>query len=689
MANTTFFINADTPWCIEPGQTSPVMRALRDLRNDWYNVFGCPPLFCNGGDGCTLVNGTDFSNGRRIRIGGKCPIEEREAYAVYAENGDIFITGADELGLIYGIYTFSEQILGVDPWYYWNEFPPLRHREIEIASDLCLSHGSPTFKYRGFFVNNEEMIAGSFPDPLRENAMSLEKFERICELILRLKGNFIAPGTRIYADETSRDVADARGLYVNDHHVTPLGLNVYMWPKEVSYSYVDNRETWEKYWKTCIDAQKHRKMLWTVGFRGKGDGPFWHADKNAPTTDKERGELISRAVARQVELIREVQPNADIIFNMYSEQTDLCKKGYLTIPEGVIRVWCGSLGYLYDDGNAAAGDGAYYHITGCSNRYSESVPPERILRELGRYTDIGATGCLIVNTGNIRHFPVSIGCVMNTVYDASEYRKGSPDEEMKHYIRDYTGKYYGSCAEEVADIYLKLYGCSNFRKSRPGQAPLGYGTECLGLYASMWKQSQVQVMNDFRQSLYLQEMLRKYIDVLRGNSEFTEIWQRTLCDMESVLHEPEAYLPALSLRAHTLEKDIPERARALYRFNILAAIDMTNAFNLAHDHMSRSIKAYLADDRAEALLQIGHALTSLETGLEAFRDAQTQRWPAWFSWESLDCPWLTRDLLRAAKTLLEGGTVDGIRPFSDFSGHGRQVNAYHFERDNKHFPLLK
>lgn len=671
-------LTADTPWIVCNSVSEAVKRAVRDLRNDWYSVFGCPPLF------------HEAQKGIRLLIGGECPIREREAYAIYIKDQAIVLSGADDLGLIYAIYTFSEKVLGVDPWYFWNDFPPLHKNQIEVEQNFSVSHGSPTFKYRGFFINNEDMVSGSFPDPLRENAISLQMFEKICELILRLKGNIIAPGTRIYPDETSRDLADIRGLYVNDHHVTPLGLNVYMWPKEIPFSYGTHPEIFEKYWKQCIDAQKHRRMLWTVGFRGKGDGSFWNDDKNAPATEEERAAIISRAVAKQVELIREVQPDADIIFNMYHEQAVLCAKGLLEIPENVIRVWPNDgAGIMSDEGKVANGDGAYFHVTACRNRICEAVSPERVYSELGRYVQAGATGCLVMNVGNIRHFPISIGAVMDFAYDPKPFLQKNSELQMEERISDYAKKHYDCRSADVADLYIKFLRCSNFRRPRPDRAPFGYGSQCLGLYEGMWDATVNQVLIDFRQNLYMHEIARQFIRVLRGESVFSEIWRLTINDFEAVLHEPEAWLPELSEKAHALEPDIPARSKALYQLNVIAQIDMTNELNNCQSALDHAVLEYMDDNRAEAELQIHRAIVFLETGLDALHRTESCKWPYWFSYESLSCYWHTRDLLRAVYSLLKGEESVSIRPFIDFKGHGKQVNSYHYERGNQFFPLLK
>ena len=237
-------LTENTPWILPETVSEPIERALADLANDWYMVFGAEPVYQKEACGACI----------RFASGIAAPTD-REAFSLAVKGGSLCLAGADELGMIHAIYTVSEKILGVSPFYFYNDIMPERKEEIELCEDLDLSHGSPAFKYRGFFVNNEDMLTGSFPDPLRENFIDLYYFDKYCELILRLHGNMIAPGTRPYPDETVREVVARRGMYVNDHHVTPLGLNVYTWPKDLPFSYVTNPEVFEDLWKKCIDGQ--------------------------------------------------------------------------------------------------------------------------------------------------------------------------------------------------------------------------------------------------------------------------------------------------------------------------------------------------------------------------------------------------------------------------------------------------
>src|SRR5207248_6399451 len=51
------------------------------------------------------------------------------------------------------------------------------------------------FKYRGLFINDEDLLTGWAPGEAKDHTgISLEVWNKIFETILRLKGNMVAPG---------------------------------------------------------------------------------------------------------------------------------------------------------------------------------------------------------------------------------------------------------------------------------------------------------------------------------------------------------------------------------------------------------------------------------------------------------------------------------------------------------------
>ena len=45
------------------------------------------------------------------------------------------------------------------------------------------------------------------------------------------------------------------------------------------------------------------EILWSVGFRGQNDYPFWQDDPNAPATDAGRAKIIRAAIDKQIEIV--------------------------------------------------------------------------------------------------------------------------------------------------------------------------------------------------------------------------------------------------------------------------------------------------------------------------------------------------------------------------------------------------
>ena len=43
----------------------------------------------------------------------------------------------------------------MSPWYWWADVPTTEHDALHVSASGC-SHGSPTVKYRGIFLNDEQ-----------------------------------------------------------------------------------------------------------------------------------------------------------------------------------------------------------------------------------------------------------------------------------------------------------------------------------------------------------------------------------------------------------------------------------------------------------------------------------------------------------------------------------------------------
>ena len=66
----------------------------------------------------------------------------------------LVIAGSDRRGTAYGVFSVSEAI-GVSPWYWWADAPVVQRKTLALGVNRFASK-SPSVKYRGIFINDED-----------------------------------------------------------------------------------------------------------------------------------------------------------------------------------------------------------------------------------------------------------------------------------------------------------------------------------------------------------------------------------------------------------------------------------------------------------------------------------------------------------------------------------------------------
>ncbi len=607
VADSAIILTADTPWIVPKDQPEAVQRALADVERDWYKVLGHRPI--------VLQTEPEGWTQPLVRFGISDKPGAPETFSLKVEGKTLAATGADKRGAIYAAYALSEQILGVDPWYFWVDHEPSPRQQIEVAADFNKDSGSPTFGYRGWFINDEDLLNSFAPDPLRENPYSLEMLDRICETLLRMRGNMIVPGTFNFPDERCWELASRRGLILNMHHILVVGLNTMRWPADVPFSHTKHPEIMEKYWRDCIQAFKGREVVWSVGYRGKGDQPFW-TNESGLNTPEERGAVITKAIAKEVELIHEVDPDAKIIANLWMEGSDMMHAGHLKLPENVIQVWPDNgFGRIRDNGQLKAGQGTYYHtamLNGGANQLSEMVPPSRIYHELGRFAQAGATKFLLINVSDIRPVPMTTDCAMRLAWDAKPYLGKDDRGNMDQFLLDWSRRQFGeSVATEVAKIYTRYFDI-------PYQQGDDWQT-CHGDNFLIWRLRNMMIKQDLEKA-------------------------RTGGLLAS---ENRPYVAALLADAESLMQKVPAERRGFYESHVLTPIRI-------HLHLLEILENYAGAMIHRDAKKAEQALRGYDALFLALRRAETGKWPAWYFGECLAGLEENRDIVRVLLAELRG-----------------------------------
>jgi hypothetical protein len=445
----------------------PIQKSTEDLRDDFQKVLGAKPRIV-----------TDQSDSSPITImiseASKLPdairpagLTDPESFSISVVKGDastksptiVLLTGADMRGTIYAIYQFSQEYLGVDPMYYWTDLEPTKRTSVSIPASLNHAYPAPLFKYRGFFLNDEDMLTGWAPGEKSDGSgISLAVMNKVYETILRLKGNMVVPGTWIFPDDPQVKLVGERGLILTQHHAIPLGVNVARWPADQPYNFTTHPEIIERAWKDAVNEyDPHQEILWAVGLRGLSDTSYASMDPSVVGNDKALGALINKAIDEQMKIVRAVRPDAKFVTDFWQEGARLVQEGDLKIPPDAIPVWADNgYGDPQDKGQVAAGQGVYYHVAmlnGSANQLSEMVPVSRIDDQLGRYIKAGATSYMLLNTSDIRAVSMTTKAVMDVSWGGIP--DGATDDQ---YYRQWATKEFGArSAAAVAKVYEEYF----------------------------------------------------------------------------------------------------------------------------------------------------------------------------------------------------------------------------------------
>lgn len=341
---------------------------------------------------------------------------EKECFEICCNKDNLELRASDTLGFIYGIYRISEETLGVTPFWFWNDQVFEKKNGYPIPDEYHVISHPFSVKLRGWFINDEVLL-----HTWSVNRRKEEPWEMAFEALLRHGGNMVIPGT----DKNSilyRELALSMGLAVTHHHSEPLGSEMFAraYPN-LNPSYDEHGDKFRKLWQDAIEAQKGQNIVWNLGFRGQGDVPFWENDPRYET-DEARGELMSQLIRLQYDMVRKEAPNAVCTTNLYGETMELYKKGYLNLPEDIIKIWADNgFGkmvtrrqenhnpriYALPKKEDDSRHGIYYHVSFYDLQAANHMTmlpnsPEFVVRELEEVKNHGASDFWLINCSNIK-----------------------------------------------------------------------------------------------------------------------------------------------------------------------------------------------------------------------------------------------------------------------------------------------
>lgn len=379
----------------------------------------------------------------------------------------LIIAGSDKRGTIYGMYHLAEE-LGISPWYWWADVPVKKRKAAHITANYVSSE--PVVEYRGIFINDE---APALTGWVNENfgGFNAKFYEKVFELILRLKGNFLWPamwGEAFYEDDPQNPVlADEYGVIIGTSHHEPMMRAHDEWRRfgNGPWNYEKNKEALQKFWTDGIKRMGTNESIVTVGMRGDGDEAM---------TEGTAIELLENIISDQRKIISEVtdKPAEQIpqAWALYKEVQDYYDKG-MRVPDDVLLLLCddnwGNIRVLPEkkDWNRTGGFGIYYHFDfvggPVSYRWLNVTQIEKVWEQMNLAYAWDAKKLWLVNVGDIKpmEFPISF------FLDFAWNPEAITPQDLPDYYRKWSRQQFGDeFANEIAGI-LASYTKFNARRT--------------------------------------------------------------------------------------------------------------------------------------------------------------------------------------------------------------------------------
>ncbi len=435
----------------------------------------------------------------------------REGYEIKADGNGISIKGADRRGTIYGIYTLSE-MLGVSPWTFMADVPVLKKETFELA-DGFMTADHPVIEYRGIFINDEEELDKWVSLHMDEPTIGVKTYEKIFELLLRLKLNYIWPAMHVNSFNVLREngeLADRMGIVVGTSHCDMLmrsnNREWVPWLKKKGYKDVEydwsipgkNRKILKEYWAESVDQNKDFEVSYTVGMRGIHDSGF-EVRKLEGLTGTEllnaKTALLEEVIEAQEKIIKERVPGESLkLFVPYKEVLELYDNG-LKVPEDVTLVWVNdNYGYVRrypgeKEKLRAGGNGIYYHNSywapaGNSYMFVNTIPLAHTANELKKAYAEGIGKLWVTNFGTLKPFEEEMSYFADLAWETG--KEGGITENTDLWLENWIKKTFGEsieedAAEELAELLNDFDQVSNVRKVEHLEPDVflmnGYGDE--------------------------------------------------------------------------------------------------------------------------------------------------------------------------------------------------------------------
>ena len=387
----------------------------------------------------------------------------------------LVIAGSNKRGTIYGLFHFSE-LIGVSPLVWWNHVWPEKKERIILTDSVNFVSKEPSVKYRGFFINDEWPAFGTWACR-HFGGVNAKCYERIFELLLRLKGNYLWPAmwdSNFNLDGPgllNAELADEYGIVMSTSHHEPCMRSGQEYgfvrgadsPYGDAWDFNSNPEGITNFWRDGLIRNKDFENVITMGMRGENDTAIM---QNA--TLEENIEMLRNVIRTQNRLIRETinedlskVPRQIVLFTEVEEffygSRDV--KGLMGDPEldGVTLMLSdnnfGSTRTLPSKAMRGhkGGFGMYYHMDMHGGAHSfqwiGSTYLPKVWEQMTSAYDFGVREIWVTNIGDIGTQEFGLSFFLDLAYDIEKW--GGHDAGITvRYAKEWVEKQFGGIFEK-------------------------------------------------------------------------------------------------------------------------------------------------------------------------------------------------------------------------------------------------
>ncbi|MBN2532713.1 MAG: glycosyl hydrolase 115 family protein [Spirochaetales bacterium] len=458
-----------------------IYRAMQHLQADILRVTGVKPK---------LFTGNNLLSNNMVIAGmlGKSPLVDRLEQEKKIDTGDIagrretfllqavekpfpgvdmalIIAGSDKRGTIYGIYDLAACI-GVSPWYWWADVPVQTRTALFILPGRH-TLGEPAVRYRGFFINDEAPALTRWAYEKYEGFNHIF-YEKVFELLLRLKANFLWPamwGKAFYDDNPySPTLANKYGIVIGTSHHEPMMCAHEEWKRygKGPWNYEKNEAALKEFWTRGIKRMGNYESIVTVGMRGDGDEPM---------TKKANISLLEKIIADQREILsritRKDPREIPQIWALYKEVQEYYDKG-MRVPEDITLMLCddnwGNIRKLpaRKEMKRDGGYGIYYHFdyVGDPRNYKwlNTSPIPRVWEQMHLAFEYGVDRIWIVNVGDIKPMEFPTQFFLDYAWNPAQWQLDRLSSYTEMWVEQQFGPEHAASIAGIIASYTKYNG---------------------------------------------------------------------------------------------------------------------------------------------------------------------------------------------------------------------------------------